>query len=859
MRKQPPRVLDISAWQTKNESQKIHVRVPAALPLHEGNVSPVVRKKANVKQISRRSSVPVVQTKIDVLPGARRKSVNNTMQKVTMFSELRSYYDHITNEVKNEESYDPSMYTDQALLKRDALRFDEDIRKALSKIYIMTDQNRDAQIGKDEYIELSLRLQRLVIGKVEMHSALQIANMEWDFDRQGTDFLNFDRLILSFFQLADIWTDDISKESYLKFLDDVYNSIFTEKERAAGRLLLANGEQGDKARNTITVRALDSIAQWKPTRKPKHKKKTICRIRRYANVERMTSMRKNSESSLNKADASRLFLEEIMKQQNDKGEWQVTKETCALLGLKYNPALDAKTLTKLALKEIDRVGKAILERGRSHHNRRASFQWAQGVDKAKQFMDQIKGAERSRRRRAKNVAKPSIIADEDKQTLQQIGKGKAAGPTSSIKEEAPHSPQHSLTSQSHYTFAENQRIDARTLPTLRRTRKVFQKYAEKIDTFVALKLQYKAEHDMAHKKRNTKKSFYEVKMHKIFSKSKFRNRSLSKKKPSFHHEGLQGPLNFKNLSPKTGVGSASSFFVGEPQDLLAHVKAIVPSKNSQSMSLFDLKLPEQRPSLQKNAHVQGNNILRVRQWSAPAARGSVPSAMSPGAFRGTGDQDLFKKIFIGEKKSLQCSRLSHLGSISRDVSPLSKSKVKKKSKKRGTLRKVMSIKKIELDISGQYNGEVNLLENSKPSLFNQTDTGTMTGKDRPRTAGSRRDFKPRVSDRKRPSTAGTARKKSESSNSRTINFCEKFANLSRKKVIVNANIRPKSAPQKRQNLKFGNFVQKTNQAMKYKWPITKMQASIKVQPEIQEAYQISAKQIENQYKTLYAKKKVDDA
>eukprot|EP00945_MAST-04E_sp_MAST-4E-sp1_P001068 g1068.t1 len=203
-----------------------------------------------------------------------------------MFSELRSYYDHITNEVKNEESYDPSMYTDQALLKRDALRFDEDIRKALSKIYIMTDQNRDAQIGKDEYIELSLRLQRLVIGKVEMHSALQIANMEWDFDRQGTDFLNFDRLILSFFQLADIWTDDISKESYLKFLDDVYNSIFTEKERAAGSLLLANGEQGDKARNTITVRALDSIAQWKPTRKPKHKKKTICRIRRYANVER---------------------------------------------------------------------------------------------------------------------------------------------------------------------------------------------------------------------------------------------------------------------------------------------------------------------------------------------------------------------------------------------------------------------------------------------------------------------------------------------------------------------------------------------------------------------------------------------
>ncbi len=193
----PPRTSQRVSFQTM---------VPAALPLHEGNVSPVVRKKANVKQISRRSSVPVVQTKIDVLPGARRKSVNNTMQKVTMFSELRSYYDHITNEVKNEESYDPSMYTDQALLKRDALRFDEDIRKALSKIYIMKDQNRDAQIGKDEYIELSLRLQRLVIGKVEMHSALQIANMEWDFDRQGTDFLNFDRLILSFFQLADIWT-----------------------------------------------------------------------------------------------------------------------------------------------------------------------------------------------------------------------------------------------------------------------------------------------------------------------------------------------------------------------------------------------------------------------------------------------------------------------------------------------------------------------------------------------------------------------------------------------------------------------------------------------------------------------------
>ena len=60
--------------------------------------------------------------------------------------------------------------------------------------------------------------------------------MEWEFDRQGEDFLNFNRLTLSFFQLADIWTDDISKRSYLKFLNDVYTSIFTKEERESEKL-----------------------------------------------------------------------------------------------------------------------------------------------------------------------------------------------------------------------------------------------------------------------------------------------------------------------------------------------------------------------------------------------------------------------------------------------------------------------------------------------------------------------------------------------------------------------------------------------------------------------------------------------
>ena len=38
-------------------------------------------------------------------------------QKLTIFHELRSYYDN-HDEVKNEDSYDPSLYTDQALLKK---------------------------------------------------------------------------------------------------------------------------------------------------------------------------------------------------------------------------------------------------------------------------------------------------------------------------------------------------------------------------------------------------------------------------------------------------------------------------------------------------------------------------------------------------------------------------------------------------------------------------------------------------------------------------------------------------------------------------------------------------------------------
>ena len=82
----------------------------------------------------------------------------------------------------------------------------------LSEIWRVTDENGDGSIQKDEYLEMSRKLYRVVVGQEAGDEAevLRVAEAEWEHDRFGAAELDRQRFVQSWFQLADLWTTSIS-------------------------------------------------------------------------------------------------------------------------------------------------------------------------------------------------------------------------------------------------------------------------------------------------------------------------------------------------------------------------------------------------------------------------------------------------------------------------------------------------------------------------------------------------------------------------------------------------------------------------------------------------------------------------
>ena len=61
MNQQSSNYVDISGWETNDETVQIHVRVPAATKVEENGESPLVSHKTESRTSARRTSVPIIQ------------------------------------------------------------------------------------------------------------------------------------------------------------------------------------------------------------------------------------------------------------------------------------------------------------------------------------------------------------------------------------------------------------------------------------------------------------------------------------------------------------------------------------------------------------------------------------------------------------------------------------------------------------------------------------------------------------------------------------------------------------------------------------------------------------------------------
>eukprot|EP01045_Picozoa_sp_COSAG04_P031240 COSAG04_NODE_5711_length_1515_cov_1.859463_1_plen_127_part_10 len=83
----------------------------------------------------------------------------------------------------------------------------------------------DGEIDHDEYVTSNRLVQRCLLDDFDSEQADETAEADWEVDSNGHDHLDYARFSMSWFQLADLWTEDISAEEYAGFLEDVMQCI----------------------------------------------------------------------------------------------------------------------------------------------------------------------------------------------------------------------------------------------------------------------------------------------------------------------------------------------------------------------------------------------------------------------------------------------------------------------------------------------------------------------------------------------------------------------------------------------------------------------------------------------------------
>jgi hypothetical protein len=86
-------------------------------------------------------------------------------------------------------------------------------------------QNRT--VSKEKYVSFAVKLCKALFGVEEFtrEEAVRVANNDWTKDQGKKRTMNFAEFSRTIFEIADLWTVDVSARSYTSFLDKVFARI----------------------------------------------------------------------------------------------------------------------------------------------------------------------------------------------------------------------------------------------------------------------------------------------------------------------------------------------------------------------------------------------------------------------------------------------------------------------------------------------------------------------------------------------------------------------------------------------------------------------------------------------------------
>jgi hypothetical protein len=140
---------------------------------------------------------------------------------------LRQYYhpeDGVDNSEEDSDDSGEDFYSDQAILKRESLRFDPKVIQSLTNIWNVVDENHDNSVDFQEYFIMFKRLIIILRGREHKFDAAELASLaakEFTVDAFGQETIDKPRFFQTFFQIADHWTHQICAEEYKQILDDL--------------------------------------------------------------------------------------------------------------------------------------------------------------------------------------------------------------------------------------------------------------------------------------------------------------------------------------------------------------------------------------------------------------------------------------------------------------------------------------------------------------------------------------------------------------------------------------------------------------------------------------------------------------
>eukprot|EP00937_MAST-01D_sp_MAST-1D-sp2_P006872 g6872.t1 len=126
------------------------------------------------------------------------------------------------------------LYSAQALLRREAVRFDPRVTAQLHTLFSVADVDGSGGISLSEWRVVFAHLYSVLHERpVTVEETSALAEEEFMRDTQGRDFMEKHAFLDAFFQLADTWTDEIEPTAYAEFLKKIVGCFGLDAEQIA--------------------------------------------------------------------------------------------------------------------------------------------------------------------------------------------------------------------------------------------------------------------------------------------------------------------------------------------------------------------------------------------------------------------------------------------------------------------------------------------------------------------------------------------------------------------------------------------------------------------------------------------------